>query len=126
MVLFVVSTRKIPDSVWKIYFLVAYLRASYGQRRLNPLLKDVGQMNFYLNYIETNEMLKEENSPVGIILCTESKRSRVFVEYALGGLSNKVFVSKYKLYLPTKRELEEEVKKEMRIKKRGGDDSNSS
>jgi len=34
------------------------------------------------------------------------------VEYALGGLSNKVFVSKYKLYLPTKKELEAEIKKE--------------
>ncbi|GAF87671.1 unnamed protein product, partial [marine sediment metagenome] len=32
--------------------------------------------------------------------------------YALGGLSNSVFVSKYKLYLPTKKELEIEVKKE--------------
>jgi len=57
-------------------------------------------------------VLEGENPPVGIILCTESNRSRVFVEYALGGLSNSVFVSKYKLYLPTKKELEMEVKKE--------------
>ena len=55
--------------------------------------KDVGQMNFYLNYIKDREMLEGENPPVGIILCTETSRSRVFVEYALGGLSNKVFVS---------------------------------
>jgi len=74
--------------------------------------RDVGQMNFYLNYIKDKEILKDENPPVGIILCTESNRSKVFVEYALGGLSNKVFVSKYKLYLPTKRELEMEIKKE--------------
>ncbi len=74
--------------------------------------KDVGQMNFYLNYIKDKEMLHDENLPIGIILCTESNRSRAFVEYALGGLSNKVFVSKYKLYLPTKKELEQEIKKE--------------
>lgn len=74
--------------------------------------KDVGQINFYLNYIKDNEMLEDENPPVGIILCTESKRSKVFIEYALGGLSNKVFVSKYKLYLPTKKELEQEIKRE--------------
>jgi len=49
---------------------------------------------------------------LGIILCTEPNRSKVFVEYALGGLSNKLFVSKYKLYLPTKRELEAEIQKE--------------
>ena len=74
--------------------------------------RDVGQMNFYLNYIKDNEILKNENPPVGIILCTESNRSKVFIEYALGGLSNKVFVSKYKLYLPTKKELEEEIRRE--------------
>lgn len=74
--------------------------------------RDVGQMNFYLNYIRDKEMLENENPPVGIILCTEANRSKVFVEYALGGLSNKLFVSKYKLYLPTKKELEQEVKKE--------------
>jgi predicted nuclease of restriction endonuclease-like (RecB) superfamily len=73
---------------------------------------DVGQMNFYLNYIKAQEMLEDENLPVGIILCTEPNRSKVFVEYALGGLSNKLFVSKYKLYLPTKRELEAEIQKE--------------
>jgi len=73
---------------------------------------DVGQMNFYLNYIKDQETLEDENPPVGIILCTEPNRSKVFVEYALGGLSNKVFVSKYKLYLPTTNELEAEMQKE--------------
>jgi len=35
--------------------------------------KNIGQMNFYLNYIKDKEVLKDENPPVGIILCTESK-----------------------------------------------------
>jgi len=74
--------------------------------------KDIGQMNFYLNYIKDKEVFADENPPVGIILCTESNHSKVFVEYALGGLSNKVFVSKYKLYLPSKKDLEKEIKKE--------------
>ena len=73
---------------------------------------DAGQMNFYLNYIKDREMIEGENPPVGIILCTEAERSKVFVEYALGGMDNKIFVSKYKLYLPTKKELEEEIRKE--------------
>ena len=74
--------------------------------------KDVGQMNFYLNYIKDKEMVDGENPPIGIILCTEKNKSKVFVEYALGGISNKIFVSKYKLYLPTKKELETEIRKE--------------
>ena len=73
---------------------------------------DVGQINFYLNYIRDQETLEDENPPVGIILCTEPNRSKVCVEYALGGLSNTVFVSKYKLYLPTAEELEAEMQKE--------------
>lgn len=59
-------------------------------------------------------MLEGENPPIGIILCTKRNKSKVFVEYALGGLSNKIFVSKYKLYLPTKHQLEEEVRKEIK------------
>ncbi|MEK7449920.1 MAG: PDDEXK nuclease domain-containing protein [Planctomycetota bacterium] len=73
---------------------------------------DVGQMNFYLNYIKDKEMLETENPPIGIILCTERNKGRIFVEYALGGLTNKIFVSKYKLYLPTKSELEKEIRAE--------------
>lgn len=71
--------------------------------------EDAGQMNFYLNYVR-NELNREgDNEPVGIILCTE--KDRVQVEYALAGLSNRMFVSKYKLYLPAKREIEREVRK---------------
>ena len=79
--------------------------------------RDVGQMNFYLNYIKDNEILDGENPPIGIILCTDYSQSRVFIEYALGGLTNKVFVSRYKLYLPTKKELEDEIKKEYTLLK---------
>ena len=78
--------------------------------------KDVGQMNFYLNYIKDREVIEGENPPVGIILCTEAGRSTVFVEYALGGIDNKIFVSKYKLYLPSKEELEDEIRKVKSLK----------
>ena len=75
---------------------------------------DIGQMNFYLNYVKDKEMVEGENPPIGIILCTKRNESKVFVEYALGGLSNKIFISKYRLYLPTKHQLEEEVRKEIK------------
>jgi hypothetical protein len=32
------------------------------------------------------------------------------MEYALGGISNTLFVSKYQLYLPTKEELKNQIK----------------
>ncbi|MEW5896274.1 MAG: PDDEXK nuclease domain-containing protein [Nanoarchaeota archaeon] len=70
---------------------------------------DVGQMNMYLNYFRKEEMTESDNEPIGIILTKE--KEKIVVEYALGGISNKLFVSKYKLYLPEKKELEEKVRK---------------
>ncbi len=71
--------------------------------------ENVGQMNFYLNYVKNELNKNEDNEPIGIILCTE--KDKVQAEYAITGVSNKMFVSKYKLYLPTKEELEKEVKR---------------
>lgn len=70
---------------------------------------DIGQMNMYLNYFKAEEMTEEDNEPLGIILSADN--DKFLVEYALGGISNKLFVSKYKLYLPDKKELEEKVRK---------------
>ena len=69
---------------------------------------DAGQMNFYLNYFRKNETAKDENPPVGIILCT--KKNRVFAEYVLGNMNNKIFASKYKTALPSEKELHSMLK----------------
>jgi predicted nuclease of restriction endonuclease-like (RecB) superfamily len=63
-----------------------------------------GAMNFYLNYLKAEEMEEGENPPIGIVLCSE--KSEAHVEYALGGLANPVFVSRYLLHLPSQAELE--------------------
>jgi predicted nuclease of restriction endonuclease-like (RecB) superfamily len=71
---------------------------------------DAGQMNLYLNYLKDREKLHGENDPVGIILCTDKKKT--VVEYALGGMSNKIFASKYRLQLPDPEVLKVEVEHE--------------
>ncbi|MEK6868274.1 MAG: PDDEXK nuclease domain-containing protein, partial [Nanoarchaeota archaeon] len=70
---------------------------------------DIGQMNLYLNYFKEEENSNGDNDPIGIILGSE--KDHLMVKYALGGLSNKLFVSKYKLYLPDVKELEERLRK---------------
>lgn len=70
---------------------------------------DVGQMNLYLNYFKAEENSKDDNEPIGIILSAD--KDEVLVKYALGSISNKLFVSKYKLYLPDKKELERKLRK---------------
>lgn len=69
---------------------------------------DVGQMNMYLNYFRKEENMPDDNEPVGIILTAE--KNEVLAEYALGGLTNQIFVSKYQLYLPDKKELEYQIR----------------
>jgi hypothetical protein len=62
----------------------------------------------YLNYIKKEENVKGDNEPIGIILSKE--KDDVLVEYATGGISNKLFVSRYQTYLPDKRLLKEKLK----------------
>jgi predicted nuclease of restriction endonuclease-like (RecB) superfamily len=68
---------------------------------------DVGQMNWYLNYFKAEENMQDDNEPIGIILTTE--KDDIVIEYATGGLSNKIFVSRYQLYLPDKNVLKKEM-----------------
>ena len=68
---------------------------------------DAGQMNFYLNYYRENEKQADENDPIGLILC--AGKDDLFARYVLGGLTNKVFASKYKLALPSEKELRKKL-----------------
>jgi len=69
----------------------------------------VGQMNKYLNYYRENKKYEWEKDPVGLIIC--GNKGKEEVHYALGGLSNKIFVAEYKLKLPTEREIKRRLKK---------------
>ena len=69
---------------------------------------DIGQMNLYLNYFKAEENTPKDSAPSGIVLGAD--KNDILVEYAIGGISNNIFVSKYQLYLPAKKELEDKVK----------------
>ena len=71
---------------------------------------DAGQMNLYLNYLKDKEKRPYENDPVGLILCADKKQT--VVEYALGGMNNKIFASKYKLQLPDPKTIRKEIERE--------------
>ncbi len=49
-----------------------------------------------------------ENDPIGLILC--AKKNEIFAKYVLGNLNNKIFASKYKLALPTEKELSRKIR----------------
>lgn len=70
--------------------------------------QDIGQMNMYLNYFKAEESTEGDNPPIGIVLGAD--KNDILVEYAIGGISNNIFVSKYQLYLPDRKVLEQKVK----------------
>jgi len=73
--------------------------------------QDIGQMNMYLNYFKSEENTEGDNPPIGIVLGAD--KNDILVEYAIGGISNNIFVSKYQIYLPDRKILEQKVKEIM-------------
>lgn len=71
---------------------------------------DVGQMNKYLNYYKENNKHEWERNPVGLIVCKEKDKEEV--HYALGGITNKIFVAEYKTKLPSEEEIKQRLLKE--------------
>lgn len=69
--------------------------------------EDIGQMNFYLNYFQSEVCSADDNAPVGIVLGATA--DKMTMEYAMGGISNQLFVSRYQLYLPDRKQLEDEL-----------------
>lgn len=85
--------------------LRAYVLIELKTTKLLP--EAVGQLNMYLNYYAAEVNEPDDNPPIGIILCTD--KTNVEAEYALGGLSNNIFASRYVLYIPDKDQLIRQV-----------------
>ena len=75
--------------------------------------QDIGQMDFYIRYFEEEMKLKGDNPTIGLILCAE--KNEAMAKYTLLKGSKTLFASKYKLYLPTEKELKEELKRERQM-----------
>lgn len=72
--------------------------------------QDLGQMQMYVHYYERELMNEGDNLPIGIVLCADKSES--VVKYTLPENETQIFVSKYKLYLPSEEELLRELKQE--------------
>ena len=70
------------------------------------------QLQAYLNYYNKNIKQKGDNPPIGILLVTN--KNSALVEYASAGISEKMFVSKYAVALPTKKQLQQFIKNELK------------
>ncbi len=64
----------------------------------------LGQLNTYVAYYKKHQMTPGDLPPIGILLCT--RKNDALVEFALGDISNQVFVSRYAVELPRKEDME--------------------
>lgn len=100
------------DMVFYNKILRSYVLIELKTKKLMP--SAVGQINMYLNYYAAEVNDPDDNPPIGIILCTD--KDSVAAEYALGGIQNNIFASKYTYVIPNKEVLiaqVEEVLKSM-------------
>lgn len=95
------NTHYYVDMVFYNKLLRAYVLIELKTTKLTP--EAAGQINLYLNYYAAEVNDPDDNPPIGIILCTE--KDSITAEYALGGLSNNIFASRYVLYMPNKEQL---------------------
>lgn len=99
------NTHYYVDMVFYNKLLKAYVLIELKRTKLTP--EAAGQLNMYLNYYKNEVNDSDDKPPIGILLCTE--KDAVATEYALGGLSNHIFASRYVLYLPDRESLVSQV-----------------
>ncbi len=87
--------------ILKCHVLVELKTAAFAHEHL-------GQLNTYVAYYKKHEMTPGDQPPIGILLCT--RKNEALVEFALGDLSNQLFVSRYAVEMPDKSAMESFLK----------------
>ena len=74
----------------------------------------------YVNYYDRERRTEGDNPTLGLILCAD--KNDAVVKYTLGpDQENKIFASRYKLYLPTEAQLKTEIRRELKELRHGDD-----
>lgn len=73
--------------------------------------QDIGQLQMYVNYYDRIEKSEHENPTIGILLC--ANKNDGVVKFTLPENNKNIIASQYKLYLPTEKQLLDEIEKEL-------------
>lgn len=71
--------------------------------------QDIGQLQMYVNYHDRFEKKEYENPTIGILLCAD--KNDAVVKITLPENNQTIVASKYQLYLPTEKQLLDELRK---------------
>lgn len=95
------------DLVFYNYKLKCFVLIDLKRGKLTH--QDVGQMDMYVRLFEEEIRGEDDNPTIGLLLCSD--KSEAVAKYSVLAESEQIFVSKYKLYLPSEEELQKEIEK---------------
>lgn len=101
------------DLVFYNYILNCFVLIDLKTNKITH--QDVGQMDMYVRMFDELQKAKTDNPTLGVILCSETDED--IAKYSILQGHEQLFASKYKLYLPTERELAMEIEREKQILK---------
>lgn len=99
------------DLVFYNYILKCFVLFDLKMGKLTH--QDVGQMDMYVRMYEDKFKIEGDNPTIGIILCSE--KNEAVVKYSVLQDNQQLFASKYALYLPTEKELKDELERERHL-----------
>lgn len=75
--------------------------------------QDVGQIDMYVRIYDELKCKEGDNPTIGILLCSET--SEDIARYSVLHENERLFMSKYLIYLPTKEQLAKEIERQKEI-----------
>ncbi|WP_255373911.1 PDDEXK nuclease domain-containing protein [[Flexibacter] sp. ATCC 35208] len=99
------------DLVFYNYYLKCFVLLELKTHKLTHEV--IGQMDMYVRMYNDLKKRDDDNPTIGIILCTE--KDETIVKYSVMAENEKLFASKYRLYLPDENELRQIIEED-RIK----------
>ena len=96
------------DLVFYNYLLKCFLLVDLKVGKLTH--QDVGQMDMYMRVFEEQYRGESDNPTLGLILCSE--RNEAVAKYSLLAESQQLFASRYRAFLPTEAELQDELQRD--------------
>jgi predicted nuclease of restriction endonuclease-like (RecB) superfamily len=96
------------DLVFYNYLLKCFVVIDIKNQKLTH--QDVGQLDMYVRMYDDLEKTESDNPTIGILLCADT--DHVVAKYSVLNDKNNLFASKYQLYLPSEKQLQDWLKNE--------------
>lgn len=99
------------DLVFYNYILKCFVIIELKTNKINH--QDVGQLDMYVRMYDDLKRTEGDNPTIGILLCTETDNT--IAKYSVLKENKQLFATKYMNYLPTEKELVDEIERQRLI-----------